>query len=146
MPKTQKVDSSKRNRMIEEAAYFRAEQRNFKDGDPVTDWVEAESEIDSRLSAADDSHVLEMIEERVATANKKLKALKKKVGAMKVEARKEWLQDVEKLAELRDSLAKRLEEIRERGEGASRRAQKQAEKAWDEISDIVQRTTSRRRK
>jgi hypothetical protein len=146
MPKTQKVDSSKRNRMIAEAAYFRAEQRNFRGGDPVTDWVEAESEIDSRLSTADDSHVLEMIEERVATANKKLKALKKKVGAMKVEARKEWLQDVEKLAELRDSLAKRLEEIRERGEGASRRAQKQAEKAWDEISDIVQRTTSRRRK
>jgi hypothetical protein len=146
MPKTQKVDSSKRNRMIEEAAYFRAEQRNFKDGDPVTDWVEAESEIDSRLSAADDSHVLEMIEERVATANKKLKALKKKVGAMKVEARKEWLEDVQKLAELRDSLAKRLEEIRERGEGASRRAQKQAEKVWDEISEIVQRTTSRRRK
>jgi predicted nucleic acid-binding Zn-ribbon protein len=131
--------------MIAEAAYFRAEKRNFK-GDPVTDWIEAETEIDSSLGNREDRRILDGIEEQVATASKKLKALRKKVSGMKTDARKEWKQDAEKLAELRDSLEKRLEEIRERGEHASRKAQKQAEKLWDEISEIVQRTTSRRKR
>jgi predicted nucleic acid-binding Zn-ribbon protein len=131
--------------MIAEAAYFRAEKRNFE-GDPVTDWIEAEAEIESGSGDPEDRPMLDRIEEQVATASKKLKALRKKVSGMKTEARKEWKQDAEKLAELRDSLEKRLEEIRERGEHASRKAQKQAEKIWDEISEIVQRTTSRRKK
>jgi hypothetical protein len=146
MPKTEKVDSGLRRRMIAEAAYFRAQKRNFKGGDPVTDWIEAEREIEAGSGSPDDRHILDRIEEQVATAGKKLKALKRKVSSMKVDARKEWKQDVEKLAELRDSLEKRLEEVRDRGEHASRKAQKQAEKIWDEISEIVQRTTSRRRK
>jgi hypothetical protein len=132
--------------MIAEAAYFRAEKRNFKDGDPETDWIEAEKELESGSGDPDDRQILDRIEEQLATANKKLKALRRKVGGMKAEARKEWKQDAEKLAELRDSLKKRLEEVRGRGEHSSRKAQKQAEKIWDEISDIVQRTTSRRKK
>jgi predicted nucleic acid-binding Zn-ribbon protein len=131
--------------MIAEAAYFRAEKRNFE-GDPVMDWIEAETEIESGSGNPEDRRMLDRIEEQVATASQKLKALRKKVSGMKTEARKEWKQDAEKLAELRDSLEKRLEEIRERGEHASRKAQKQAEKIWDEISEIVQRTASRRKK
>lgn len=38
-----------RQRMIAEAAYYRALQRNFDGGDPLTDWLEAEKEIDRRL-------------------------------------------------------------------------------------------------
>jgi hypothetical protein len=37
-----------RQRMIAEAAYFRALQRGFG-GDPVADWLVAEREIDERL-------------------------------------------------------------------------------------------------
>jgi chromosome segregation ATPase len=132
--------------MIAEAAYFRAEKRSFRGGDPLTDWMEAEAEIESGLGNPPEHHLLDKIEEQVATAGKKLKALRKKVSGMKAEARKEWKQDAEKLAELRDSLEKRLEEIRDRGEHKSRKAQKQAEKIWDEISEIVQRATSRRKK
>jgi vacuolar-type H+-ATPase subunit I/STV1 len=132
--------------MIAEAAYFRAEKRNFKGGDPVTDWIEAEMEIESSLGNQENRRMLDRIEEQVATASKKLKALRRKVSGMKTEARKEWKQDAEKLAELRDSLEKRLEEIRDRGEHVSLKAQKQAEKIWDEILEIVQRTTSRRKK
>jgi len=35
-----------RRRLIEEAAYFRAEKRGFMDGSPTADWLEAEAEID----------------------------------------------------------------------------------------------------
>jgi hypothetical protein len=38
-----------RQRMIAEAAYFRALQRGFSGGDSVEDWLAAEREIDARL-------------------------------------------------------------------------------------------------
>lgn len=39
-----------RYRMIAEAAYLRAEQRGFSGGDPLDDWLTAESEIDLLLA------------------------------------------------------------------------------------------------
>lgn len=36
-----------RNQMIQEAAYFRAEKRNFFGGDPAEDWLAAEAEIEN---------------------------------------------------------------------------------------------------
>ena len=41
-----------RRRMIAEAAYLRAEARGFAGGDSTCDWLEAESEIDSRFAHA----------------------------------------------------------------------------------------------
>jgi hypothetical protein len=35
--------------MIAEAAYFRAQRRGFRGGDPDRDWIEAEVEIDALL-------------------------------------------------------------------------------------------------
>jgi hypothetical protein len=36
--------------MIREAAYFRAEKRGFEGGDPLTDWLSSEQEVDTALS------------------------------------------------------------------------------------------------
>src|SRR3569832_1785163 len=44
------VNTEEREKMNAQAAYLRAEQRGFMGGDPVADWLEAEAEIDSRLS------------------------------------------------------------------------------------------------
>ena len=44
------VSKEQRLQMIEEAAYFRAEQRSFQDGDSVADWLLSEKEIDDLLS------------------------------------------------------------------------------------------------
>lgn len=43
------VSPEERQRMIAEAAYFRALQRGFSGGDSVEDWLAAEREIDARL-------------------------------------------------------------------------------------------------
>jgi hypothetical protein len=40
------VDLEIRNRMIAEAAYYRAEARGFATGYELEDWLEAEAEID----------------------------------------------------------------------------------------------------
>lgn len=39
------VNPGQRQRMISEAAYFLAEHRGFIGGDPVQDWLAAESEL-----------------------------------------------------------------------------------------------------
>jgi hypothetical protein len=145
MTMARSADHGQRNRMIAEAAYFRAERRGFNGGDPLVDWVEAEAEINAQLGNDDEDSVLHRLEERLATANERLKALRKKLSRMKVEARAEWQHDAEKLAALRDALRMRLTEVRERGQEASRKAQKQADKIWEEISDIIQRRSPRRK-
>jgi hypothetical protein len=44
------VSAEERQRMIAEAAYLRAELRNFVGGDPVSDWLEAEADVNARLA------------------------------------------------------------------------------------------------
>jgi len=44
------LSADERRRMIAEAAYFRANERVFADGDPLGDWLAAEKQIDAMLS------------------------------------------------------------------------------------------------
>lgn len=41
-----------RHRMIQEAAYFIAERRQFSNGCPTQDWLEAEDQIDRMLTGS----------------------------------------------------------------------------------------------
>jgi DUF2934 family protein len=43
------VNPEERHQMIARAAYYRAEQRGFVNGDPLRDWLEAEAEVTMRL-------------------------------------------------------------------------------------------------
>lgn len=43
------ITPEERHRMICDAAYYRAERRGFKGGDPRQDWLDAEYEIDQLL-------------------------------------------------------------------------------------------------
>jgi hypothetical protein len=43
------VDAETRDRMIAEAAYYRAEERGFVSGYELEDWLEAEAEVDAAL-------------------------------------------------------------------------------------------------
>jgi hypothetical protein len=46
---TTKISPEERQRMIEEAAYLRAEQRGFCGGNEMQDWLDAESEINMKF-------------------------------------------------------------------------------------------------
>ena len=39
-----------RHRMVAEAAYYKAQKRGFRGGNPEADWVEAEAEVESSLA------------------------------------------------------------------------------------------------
>ena len=48
--KINEVSPIRRQEMIAEAAYLRAEQRGFGPGDPLEDWLAAEREVDLLLA------------------------------------------------------------------------------------------------
>jgi len=43
------ITAERRHQMIEIAAYYCAERREFRDGDALADWLEAEAEVDHIL-------------------------------------------------------------------------------------------------
>lgn len=139
-------DPKARRERIAEAAYFRAEKRGFRGGDPVADWIAAEHDVETELRRDAHRRLLQEIESRLATAGKKLSSLKKKVSTLTADAREEVEQDIQKLAKLRDALEKRLEEAREQGAEASHKARQRAEELWSEISGTINKRTSARRK
>lgn len=44
------ISADQRRSMIAQTAYLRAERRGFRGGDPVSDWLESEKEVDALLS------------------------------------------------------------------------------------------------
>lgn len=46
-PSTARSDAEQRHHRISEAAYYRAQKRNFQPGEEADDWLEAEKEIDA---------------------------------------------------------------------------------------------------
>ena len=53
---SREISLEERQRMIAEAAYFRAMQRGFNGGDPVDDWLIAEREIERLLPGWQQQH------------------------------------------------------------------------------------------
>jgi len=138
MTATQQVSAEERRRLIAEAAWNRAVARSFANGDPMTDWLEAEREIDARLNSNDESW-LARLEGRLATVRQEFKALKNKAGPRAKAAKEEWKKNVEKLDEVLDKLEDRMESLSKRGEKATHKARAQAEKLWGEIAELRRR-------
>jgi hypothetical protein len=137
------VTPEERHRRIAETAYFLAQARNFTGGDPVADWLEAERSVDRELFKLATGRVLERLESGAVTAARKLGALKRRVSTLAANARTELNADVERLDGLKLSLRTKLNELRERGDEVSEKALHQAESVWKELSEALQRVTTR---
>jgi hypothetical protein len=48
-PANSEVPPDERHRMIAEAAYHRAQQRGFTNGDPLQDWLDAEAQLEMQI-------------------------------------------------------------------------------------------------
>jgi len=136
------VNEQQRRQMIASAAYLRAERRGFKCGDPVTDWLEAEAEVDAELAR---HNLFATHEARLSLADEELRALKKRLSRMKSDARAKLAQDLAKLVELRDGLERKIAVLHRQGGQASEHAKQQAEKAWAKVSGALERVTARKR-
>ena len=139
------VSQEQRRQMIAAAAYLRAERRGFREGDAVSDWLEAEAEVEAELAK---HHLLADFDERLEIANEKLQGLRRRFSGLKADARDEFTAELAKLVKLRDRMQKKIEAVRAEselaGEKALQRAEKakqQAERAWQQISRSLERLT-----
>jgi hypothetical protein len=53
-PAPEALTEEQRHRLVQVAAYYIAQSRNFQNGDPVEDWRQAEREIDRLAGTGDD--------------------------------------------------------------------------------------------
>lgn len=143
MPTFRHVTAGQRERMIAEAAYFRAERRGFVGGDPVTDWIEAQAEVEGSLRQNQLDRLLARADEAVASATAKVAALKKKAANLSAKARAEWQEDVERLGELRDALQLKAAELREQGTAVGDKALQHAERLWSDIGETLERVAAK---
>ncbi len=143
MPTFHHVTAGQREQMIAEAAYFRAERRGFAGGDPVTDWIEAQAEVEASLRQNQHDRLLARADEAVASATAKVAALKKKAANLSAKARAEWQEDVERLGELRDAMRLKAAELREQGAAVGDKALQHAERLWSDISETLERVAAK---
>jgi hypothetical protein len=124
--------AERRQRMIRDAAYYRAERRGFAGGDAVRDWLEAEAEIDRMLAqeradeAAGGPGPIEQFEAQLAALDQEMRRLMGKAREAGSEIRGEIEIELEKLRPLRANAEERLGELRER-----------STEAWDEMKKGV---------
>ena len=95
------VSAEERQRLIAEAAYFRAQQRGFAGGDPLDDWLDAERQINQALPGPRQQ------KEELAAYEK----LRKAVGKILAETR-----DTVNAETLKQAFDKATAELRKTGE------------------------------
>jgi chromosome segregation ATPase len=143
------ISSERRQEMIAQAAYFRAEKRGFVGGDPLRDWIEAEAEVDADLVRAD-PHVstareeyLERLRTELQEYGKRLTRLRAKTNKLSAEMREEWEHEITELSAVRDSLRKKLTELRRKGGEKREDIKRQSESLWGQLKEGVDRLASR---
>jgi chromosome segregation ATPase len=140
----------KRYQMIAEAAYFQAEHRGFRDGDPVNDWLQAEAEI-ARLSLSPEGGepkpskkvvFQETLEAQLKEWDAKLEVLKAMASKATAEARAEYEGQLEALAAKRVRAQEKLKELRERTEDVWEDLKAGVDKTWAEIGNAINKIAS----
>jgi TolA-binding protein len=140
-----------RDKMIAEAAYFRAQQRGFRGGDPAVDWLEAEREVDEKLATSAPGEekpssvaaLVQQLEARIRSLDEDIAPLKERAREVGADVRQEIEKELERLKPLRAAAEQRLVELRGRSEVALEEVKKGADRAWEEISTAVKGITNR---
>ncbi|HEU4618283.1 MAG TPA: DUF2934 domain-containing protein [Gammaproteobacteria bacterium] len=139
-------EESERRERIALAAYVRAEQRGFQGGDPVEDWLAAEAEVDGALRAEREKaerrnfrEYTEGLRAQIENATTRLEELRERASTLRGEARIEWQRNVEEIKERRDSLEKKLEDLRKRGRKKRDELKQQAEQVLAELKRSLEK-------
>jgi hypothetical protein len=146
------ITAERRYQMIAAAAYYRAERRAFKDGDPITDWLEAEAEIDRMIEqslmstkqtqAAAKRLFMDRLELELRGFDAKLKELTDKARKAKRSVRAEYKKQIEAIAEKRAVADQRLRELKDRSEASWEDLKGGAEKLWQELRQTIEQMAS----
>ena len=139
-----------RHRMIAVAAYYHAERRGFRGGEELSDWLEAEEEVEHLLEAqpgndpkaSTKDHFQQKLETQLKEWDVSLEKLKAKARDAKAEIRTEFALQLEALAGKRALAQEKLQELRQHGEWAWEDLKDGAEKTWSELREAIKRSAS----
>jgi hypothetical protein len=123
--------SEYKHRMIETAAYYRAQKRGFSGGDPVADWLEAEREIEALLQRADDTGAVRL--EHAAYQRMRIEFKKILAGA----------QDTINADTIRQAFERAGKEIRELGEYVPDTVDRAGKRLKQEVAAAVEKMSPR---
>lgn len=144
------VTPEQRYQMIAEAAYFIAERRAFACGDPGQDWLEAEAEIERILQSGGKASGMSSkeafqsaLETQLKEIDTRLEELKLKAGLAKLELRSEYEKQLDALSGKRAVAQSKLNELRNRAEGAWEDLRGGTEKAWEDMRQALERLAAR---
>ena len=144
------VSADERREMIQEAAYLRAERRGFANGDPVTDWLDAEAEINAHFPeyATDDDRrpkdrKLEVLEKQLYAANQGFHDMLLRLENLYDHVRKEWHGDLEALRQARESFETKVDEIRELTGPAKQKCKREADRLFKAVGDAMRKLDGR---
>lgn len=147
------ITTEQRHQMIAAAAYYRAERRAFRDGDPGADWLEAEAEIDRmldqplmstrRAQATAKRAFLNRLEMELRGFDARLEQLGDKARGTKKTVRAEYKKQIEALAEKRAVADQGLRELRDCSEAAWGDLKGGAEKLLQELGQTLEQLASR---
>lgn len=117
------VSPDERRRRIAEAAYFRALQRGFRDGDPVEDWLVAEAEVDHALELGGRDEELSVYHKLRDRVRRQLTETRSQVNA----------------ETLKKALDKATMEVREAGEHAASTVNRVARALRKDMASMAER-------
>jgi DNA anti-recombination protein RmuC len=149
MSPTQRADISaeQRHRMIEEAAYYLAQQRGFAPGNATGDWLEAEAQIDRMLAEqrpAQDGP-FEQFEAQLRAFDLDLQRLMARARSARVDLRQQVEREVERLQPVRRAAEEKLQELRGRSSQAVEHVAKRVNAAREEVANTLQRLSDKLR-
>ena len=140
--------AERQQEMIAVAAYYRAERRGFREGDPVTDWLEAEVEIEQLLQAPANlksakQSFQDKLEAQLEEWDNKLDELKSRAGEAKLKARAELDKRLEVATHKRAAAEAKLKELRKRSEIAWEDLKDGTLTVWDDLREAIERVAAR---
>jgi DNA anti-recombination protein RmuC len=140
--------TEQRQRMIAEAAYFRAEQRGFQGGDPVDDWLQAEAEIDQlELGGGQPARarLADQIAAQLREWDGQVSTLAAKARDLSSTVRAELERELERLKPLRTTAGQALDDMRQRAGQATDDLRALSEKVRSELADGLENLARRLR-
>ena len=140
--------SDQRQRMIAEAAYFRAEHRGFQGGDPVEDWLQAEAEIDGIARGSEEpvwASLAEQLTSKLRNWDDDFARLSTAVREVSSTVREDLQRELERLRPLRANAGEALKDVRQRGGHALDDLRALSERVRNELADSLESLAKRLR-
>jgi hypothetical protein len=140
------ISPEQRDRMIAEAAYFRAERRGFQGGDPLDDWLQAEAEIDCQTAGGKEStrkSLADQLATQLREYDGELASLTARAREVSAALRTELERELERLAPLRAKAERALGELRQRAGQATDDLRALSATVRSELADSLDRLAKR---